>query len=128
MNNESNALAWSRVTTWWKYPRENWERRRIETLDDDLSPADKGYAIIEVVERACLQHRHWTYFIDVHDSACLNEDNGLAGHEHWFSISRASLSQQPDEDLAQEDGFDSFGEAKRQAESRLAALVAPAMT
>jgi hypothetical protein len=117
------TLAWSRVTTWWKYPHENWERERIETLDDDLSPAAKGYEIIEVAERACLQDRNWTYFIDVHDSTCLNQDDELAGHEHWFNIARTTMSEEPDEDLAQEDGFDSFNEAKRQAESRLAALL-----
>lgn len=128
MKKEPNAnthamLAWSRVTTWWKYSREYWERERIETLDDDMSPAAKGYEIIEVVERACLQDRNWTYFIDVHDSTCINEDDELSGHEYWFSIARTTISEEPDEDLAEEDGFDSFNEAKRQAESRLVALL-----
>jgi hypothetical protein len=128
MEKEANAnthatLAWSRVTTWRKYPHEYWERELIVTLDDDLSPAAKGYEIIEVVERASLQNCNWTYFIDVHDSTCINEDHALTGHKYWFSIARTTMSEEPDEYLAQEDGFDSFDQAKGQAESRLAALL-----
>jgi hypothetical protein len=128
MKKEPNAnihamLVWSRTTTWWKYPHEDWERERIETLDGDLSPAAKGYEIIEVVERATLQDRNRTYFIDVHDSTCINKGDDLTGHEYWFFIARTTMSEEPDEDLAQEDGFDSFNEAKRQAGSRLVALL-----
>jgi hypothetical protein len=59
----------------------------------------------------------------VHDSTCINKYDDLTGHEYWFFIARTTMSEEPDEDLAQEDGFDSFNEAKRQAESRLVALL-----
>jgi hypothetical protein len=122
LSNVHVLLAWSRVKTWWKYPCDVWQRKRIETLHDDLSPAAKGYQITEIVENASLQDRDGSYVVAVH---CCVEDSS---HEYWFSIVRsADLERhpdEPDEEVALEGGFDNLAEAKRQAESRLVALLA----
>jgi len=109
------TLTWRRTTKWWKHSLDGPGRKRIETFEGDLRPANKGYEITDIFETAILRNRDQTYVINIHEDLLSDEP------ECWILIVR-SREEGPDEELAVEHAPNPT-EAKRQAQFRLATFL-----